>query len=224
MQDLPFWMLIPKWVRNSIGYTWHQHCNNMKKFIDSIITEYQENEDFVIAQDTSCGNILQILLEAEARDDPLSKNELIANCFVFLFAGHDTTANTLTFALYLIASNMEVQKKAQQIVDAFFSNGSTPTYDKFEELQYIEWIVKETLRMYPVSPYFVRLALKDIEFKNYTLPQGTFCVIPTVLLHHDVDCWDDPEVFIPERWQHVHTVMKKNPYMYIPFGIGNGGR
>src|SRR3989338_3490780 len=136
--------------------------------------------------------------------------------FVFIIAGHDTSASTISFALYQLATNPDVLKKAQLQVDQVLA-GTDPTYSNFEELSYLQWIVKETLRVNPVVQAIPRITTHQMEWKGFDIPKGTMIFTPFDS-HIDPAYFPDPEQFKPERWENNEL---KNRFAYTPFGYGN---
>lgn len=104
-------------------------------------------------------DILQLLLESSEHADEKTKEshnqmtqlEMISNSFAVLIAGHDTSSNTLLFAMYLLATNQDVQLALQKQVDAVLPNLQDPTYDDLDNLKFVENVFKEALRIYPIA-------------------------------------------------------------------------
>eukprot|EP00193_Tetraselmis_chui_P017596 CAMPEP_0177795416 /NCGR_PEP_ID=MMETSP0491_2-20121128/26220_1 /TAXON_ID=63592 /ORGANISM="Tetraselmis chuii, Strain PLY429" /LENGTH=524 /DNA_ID=CAMNT_0019318243 /DNA_START=73 /DNA_END=1647 /DNA_ORIENTATION=+ len=160
------------------------------------------------------------LHQLASSDKKLSDSQVAAQAYTFMLAGYETTANTLTFAMYLIANNEEVYEKAAAEVDAF--GPAEPEFKQLSSFPYIGAIVDETLRLYPpVSATIPRLVDKEIELCGYTIPPGVGIVANIQAQHLDAANFTDPDAFRPERFLKDSPAYEKpHPYAYIPFGGG----
>ena len=121
----------------------------------------------------------------------------------FLFAGHDTTAAALAWAVYLLATHPEAAEKLYEEVSASVEAAGGPEKMHFRQLQqcsYLDAFIKELLRLYP-SAGFTRTCLEDVAISDdITLPKGTDVFVFPYLVHRHPDNFENPEAFIPERW------------------------
>uniref|UniRef100_I3NBX7 unspecific monooxygenase n=1 Tax=Ictidomys tridecemlineatus TaxID=43179 RepID=I3NBX7_ICTTR len=148
----------------------------------------------------------------------LSDLEIAAQSIIFILTGYDTTSNTLSFIMYLLASHPDVQKKLQQEIDETLPNKAPVTYDVLFEMKYLYMVVNETLRLYPIIERIVRVCKKDVELNEVLIPKGTIVTIPTYSLHQNSTYWPEPEKFYPER--NRKNKENINLYIYMPFGNG----
>ncbi|CAK7303344.1 Cytochrome P450 3A12 [Vulpes lagopus] len=149
----------------------------------------------------------------------LSDLELVAQSVIFIFAGYETTSTSLSFLMYELATHPDVQQKLQEEIDATFPNKALPTYDALVQMEYLDMVLNETLRLYPIAGRLERVCKKDVEISGVFIPKGTVVMVPTFTLHRDQSLWPEPEEFRPERF----SKEKKdsiNPYTYLPFGTG----
>lgn len=139
----------------------------------------------------------------------LTKDQVTANAFIFVLAGYETTSSTISFLLYEISRNFEIQKKIQSEIDKFEGNFC---YENLNELKYVEKCIEEILRKYPVVPMLNRICEHDHEFKelNLKIPKGTSILVPIIGLNRDPEKYENPLKFNPER------ILNDS----IPFGIG----
>ncbi|WP_286197172.1 cytochrome P450 [Tropicibacter sp. R15_0] len=162
-------------------------------------------------------DLLDLLLAGE---DPETKrqmniSELRDNLLTFIVAGHETTALTLAWSLYLLAFDQEVQDKARAEVQTVLS-GRAATGEDVAQLPYIRQIVDEALRLYPPAGMVSRTALaKDTLCGREILP-GDTVILPIYALHRNHQLWEDPDRFDPDRW----SGDKPERYAYLPFGDG----
>jgi len=165
------------------------------------------------------------------KDRKILRDQLVA----VLLAGRDTTAGTLSFALYELARLPDVVRKLRQEIAQVvgLDTGHTPTYEHLKAMKYLQNIINETLRLYPAVPFNVRLALQDTTLPRGGGPDGSLPVAvlkdtpvaySTLVMQRRPELYADstargladPGVFCPERWQS----WQPKPWYYIPF---NGG-
>ena len=142
----------------------------------------------------------------------------------FMFEGHDTTAAGLSWTLYMLGLNPEIQKKLhneidQANVDDDDDDGDTNVVEKIKGLKYLEYVMKEGLRLHPPVAAFGRTLEKDEVIKGVSIPKGTDVVIDVLALHTDPLHWDDPLKFNPDRFSE-EKFAKRNAYCYVPFSAG----
>ncbi|XP_058536475.1 cytochrome P450 3A6-like [Ochotona princeps] len=169
-------------------------------------------------------DFLQLLINSQNSKEvdsykALTDTELVAQSIAFLFAGYETTSNTLSFTMYLLATHPDIQQKLQQEVDAAFPNKTLVTSDAVMQMEYLDMVVNESFRLYPVGSRIDRTCKKDIEINGVFIPKGTIVAIPMYVLHRNPKYWTEPCEFRPERFNKKNKD-KINPYTYLPFGAG----
>lgn len=189
-------------------------------------------------------DVLQLMLDAaeqqnvsdfqdEASDDEPTKQkatrkqltdaEIIANAWVFLLGGFETTANSLTSAAYLLACNPDAQEKLYKELSNVIEDGSQHlSYETVNGLTYLDQVFSETLRIYPPVVSFInRDTANDTMLGGFFIPSDTNIVIPLWHIHHNPDFWPDPEKFDPDRFSsETKASESRHPMSYIPFGAG----
>ncbi|MFD0859173.1 cytochrome P450 [Roseovarius aquimarinus] len=163
-------------------------------------------------------DLLDLLLEGE---DPETKRrmntaELRDNLLTFIVAGHETTALTLAWSLYLCAFDPRVQDKAREEVRRVCGEGPV-TGAHVADLTYIRMIADEALRLYPPAAMVSRSARADDTLCGRKIHAGDTVIIPIYALHRHHQLWDDPDAFRPERFE---TRKEIERYSYLPFGDG----
>ncbi|KAL4228065.1 Cytochrome P450 3A4 [Mactra antiquata] len=148
----------------------------------------------------------------------LSDDELIANSLIVLMAGYDTTATTLTWMTYLLATNQHIQDKVREEIDQVLGQ-EEPTQDNVSKLKYTEMFLCETLRLYPAANRTGRDAAVDTDVLGCKIPKNLSITVPIFAMHRMPEYWDDPDSCIPERFS-PERKHKINPYVYMPFGVG----
>ena len=167
---------------------------------------------------------LDMLLGAETEDGKkLSAEDIQEEVDTFMFAGHDTSSSALTWAIYLLGRYPDKQKKLQEELDAIFDGDKNCdiTNDHMKELVYLDLVIKEVLRLYPPVAFIGRKTDEEVTIDGKVIPKGSEVTIFIYLIHRHPDLWDEPNKFIPERFD-VENRLKRNlsPFSYIPFSAG----
>ncbi|XP_036028208.1 cytochrome P450 3A19-like [Onychomys torridus] len=149
----------------------------------------------------------------------LSDMEIIAQSIMFIFGGYESLSNMIVFTLYLLATHPDIQKKLQEEIDVTLPNKASPNYDKLMEMEYLDMVLSETLRLYTITNRISRACKQDVEIDGVFIPKGSLVMVPVYVLHHDPEYWPEPEEFHPERFSKENKG-SINPYVYLPFGNG----
>ena len=163
-------------------------------------------------------DILTFLLEAR---DPetggaLSEAEIRANILTFIAAGQETTANCITWSLFLLSQSPEWRQRIQAEADREFGDGSGDVADRLVETRAL---VEETNRLYPPLAAMSRAALGPDELAGQRIRRGTMVVIAPYVLHRHRALWSKPDCFDPNRF--LNGAREKiDRYAYLPFGAG----
>jgi cytochrome P450 len=136
----------------------------------------------------------------------------------FLLAGYETSAIALTWALYLLSQNPEIEGRIRAEVTAVLGP-RFPSPSDLPQLTYTAMVVRETMRLYPPIPSFGRQAVQDDIVAGFKIPANTTLRIKPMLTHRHPDFWPDPERFAPERFS-LQQAAARPPTAYIPFGAG----
>lgn len=148
----------------------------------------------------------------------LNDREILGQAMIFLLAGYETVSTLISFFFYIMATEPEIQEKVfEEIQQEIGDNELTP--ENINQLQYLDMVINETLRMYPPVIRFDRVASIDYQLNNYRIPKGFLVSVPIYAIHHDPKNWSDPEKFIPERFSSTEKT-KHHPMAFIPFGDG----
>ncbi|XP_067317878.1 cytochrome P450 3A9-like [Anolis sagrei] len=149
----------------------------------------------------------------------LTDDEILAQAFIFVFAGYEPTSNSLGYMAYVLATHPDVQQKLQDEIDSVLPNKAPLTYDAIMQLEYLDMVINETQRLYPLGGRIERVCKKDVEINGVTIPKGVVVMIPPYNLHRDPEYWPEPEEFRPERFSKENKE-SVDPYTYLPFGAG----
>nr|CAD7444537.1 unnamed protein product [Timema bartmani] len=168
----------------------------------------------------SRSDFLQLLIQLKNKE--LNDGLLAAQCFVFFLAGFETSSTTVSFCLYELATNPEIQERLREEVDTVLQKyKGTITYEAIQEMDYLSRVVDETLRKYPPVPNLDRECTKKFTFSgtNHVIEKGINLIIPVYALHHDPKYFPDPELFNPDRFTE-EAKRTRHHYSYLPFGEG----
>lgn len=165
-------------------------------------------------------DFVQLLLKT--RDTvSLSEDELAAEAFIFFVGGFETSSTALTFGFYELSQNPDIlQKLRREIEDGLGENDGKLTYDMLFQFKYLDCVVKEILRKYPVIPVMLRKCTKKYQIPgtNLTIPEKQIVLIPIYSIHHDSEYYPSPDVFDPERFSPENSE-SRNPLTFLAFGI-----
>ncbi|XP_058566465.1 cytochrome P450 3A12-like isoform X1 [Neofelis nebulosa] len=169
-------------------------------------------------------DLLQLMINSQNSKETdthkaLSDLELVAQSIMFIFAGYETTSTSLSFLVYELATHPDVQQKLQEEIDATFPDKAPPTYDALVQMEYLDMVLNEALRLYPIVGRLERVCKRDVEISGVFIPKGAVVMVPTFTLHRDLDLWPEPQEFCPERFNKKNKD-SINPYIYLPFGTG----
>jgi cytochrome P450 len=159
---------------------------------------------------------LSRLIHARDEDATLSDDELVGESNSLFVAGFDTSAHTLTWTLFLLATHPEVLDELVDELDAVL-HGDKPTAERLPELVKLDRVVKESMRLLPVALLlFMRVSASDAQIGPHTLPSGSTLFLSPMITHRDPTRYPAPQRFDPARW----ATLAPSPYEYLPFGAG----
>jgi cytochrome P450 len=147
----------------------------------------------------------------------LSDDEIRDEMIIFLYAGHDTTATTLTYALWALGRHPDVQERVVAEVAAFGDRQLTP--DDVPRLGFTVQVLQEALRLCPPGPTGTRMAMRDVEVAGYRVKAGTMLAFGRMAVQRDPSLWDDPSKFDPDRFSPEESEGRER-WQYVPFGGG----
>jgi hypothetical protein len=163
-------------------------------------------------------DLLDMLLKATYEDGThMARQQLIDEVLILFTAGHETTANALSFTLFLLAKHPEIQEKVYQEIQDNVSP-DMEILDWISQLPFTQQCIEESMRLYPPAYIIDRMAKEDIGIGDFSFSKGTLLLMSVYELHRHSDFWNHPESFIPERFSKEHK--KEMGSYYYPFGAG----
>jgi len=166
-------------------------------------------------------DLLSLLISARDEENKmgLSPLEIKSDSFIFLFAGHETTASQLMWTLFLLATNQHVQDKLRKEADEIFNGRTTLEHDDYEKLKYTGCVIRESMRLHPPVEAVFKESIKEDVIAGHKIPPKTMVRVNFYAVQRDPKYWDKPEEFIPDRFNEDN--IDKIPAMsYLPFSVG----
>uniref|UniRef100_A0A1I8Q4F9 Cytochrome P450 n=1 Tax=Stomoxys calcitrans TaxID=35570 RepID=A0A1I8Q4F9_STOCA len=211
----------------------------MKLFPDDLTDFFmnviRQTVDYRLKNNVKGNDFMDLLIEMKAKDEEMARaskgidlshgltiEQMAAQTFVFFLAGFDTSSTTMAFALYELACNQKIQDELRnEILDSLKLSQGELTYEGLHGMQYLEQVIAETLRKYPVLSVLVRVTKNDYKVPNssHVIERDILAAIPVYAMHHDPQYYDNPEEFRPSRFT-PSECEKRHPSTYLPFGDG----
>jgi cytochrome P450 len=167
------------------------------------------------------GDLLSMLLAAvdtEEGTGGMTDKQVRDECLTVMLAGHETSANALSFALWELARNPEVQERLYQECRTVLGE-RLPAAEDYGQLGYAAQVFAETIRIYPPVWVTARTAAEEYAYRGITIPKGAILLAPQMVAHRDPRFWDDPLRFDPQRFTEENKARRLR-FCYFPFGAG----
>ncbi len=201
-----WWFKLSGEIKRHLSYS-----EQARTILDGIIQER-------IDSGTEKDDLLDMLLKARYDDGtPMSRAQLIDEVLILFTAGHETTANALSFTLFLLAKNPDAQQNAFESISQVDLEGDNPM-ETLSKLTYVKQCVEEGMRLYPPAYYVDRVSIERDQWGNHSIPKDTMILLAMYELHRDIRFWNAPEEFRPERFDAANK--KDFQEYYYPFGAG----
>ncbi|KAJ9577525.1 hypothetical protein L9F63_005898 [Diploptera punctata] len=219
--------LIPSFTRT---FNVHVFPKDVSKYFRSMVKDTVEYRE---ANNIHRNDFMQLMIQLKNKtlgieeDDPLIKYQvtmdvIAAQAFVFFAAGFETSSTTMTFCLYELACNPDIQARVRKEIDSMLKkHDGQVTYEGVLEMEYLDKVVNESLRKYPPVPLLTRECAQTTKLPGTDLvvDKGMQIMLPILGLQRDPKHFPDPDKFDPERFSEEEK-NKRHPFSYIPFGEG----
>jgi cytochrome P450 len=196
------------------NYRFLKAHRRLDKTIYRIISEHR-------AAGVDRGDLLSMLLLAQDEEGDggsMTDLQLRDEAMTIFLAGHETTANAMTWTWYLLSQNPEIEAKLHTEIDEVLQ-GRLPAADDVPRLRYAEMVFAESMRMYPPAWAMGRQVLSDYEVGGYVAPAGSIILMSPWVMHHNPRYYPEPFKFDPERWTPLNRESRPK-FSYFPFGGG----
>ena len=187
----------------------------------------KDRQNAMATTGSTAKDLLQSALEAHDENKGtkssgyLTNDQVVTVIMVVLLGGYETTSTALSYAAYLLALNPTIQDKLiKEINDYYEVNPDCSLYDAAENIEYVDMVLCETMRMFPPAHSLTRecnhtCAVAD----GIIIEKGYDIIFPTYLIHHNPNYWQNPDVFDPERFN-PNNEQSYPTFAYLPFGEG----
>jgi cytochrome P450 len=163
-------------------------------------------------------DLLSTLVELQTTENTaLTDEEIVDQVLGLVFAGHDTTALTLTYALHQLSVHEDVRQRVTAELDEVLG-GERPSFSDVSDLSTLERVINETFRKYPSVHTIPRETTRSVTLDDYRLKPNTRTHLSVWEVHHDPAFWEDPERWRPSRWR--ETTPQEKGHAFVPFGAG----
>lgn len=192
--------------------TWYYRLNGRLgkayRMVDETNARIMEHVKQRRQSETSHDDLLDMLLNAKYEDtgESMTDQQLLFELLIMFVAGHETSANALTWCLYLLSQHPEELEQIRSLTGA-------------QQTTYIRQVIQEAMRLYPPAWITDRMALEEDEVSGIRIPKGSVVVSYIYGAHHHADWWPDPEKFDPNRFTEENSKLHV-PFSYLPFGGG----
>ena len=204
---------LPEWVPTPDNRRIKQTILELNRVVNGIITERRQS-------DAQHDDLLAMLMEAvdEETGEGMS-NQLLRDEVMTLFvAGHETTVNALSWAIYLLASHPHIKEQLKEEIDGVL-HGQAPSFADMRRLPYTLQVLNETMRLYPPAYAIGRKALEEDWLGEYYVAPDMNVVLNIYGIHHHPAYWADPHAFKPERFSNYQPKGSAK-FAFFPFGGG----
>jgi len=191
---------------------------NARKTLDEVIYKIIDERR---ASGEDKGDLLSMLLMAQDEETggAMTDKQVRDESLTLFLAGHETTANALTWTFYLLSQNPEAERKFHAELDAVLGDGEIIPED-YAGLKYTEAVLAESMRLFPPAWAIGRLATEEHEFNGFRVPPKALVLASPFVIQHDARFWERAEEFIPERWENLSVKEAGNRFIYLPFSKG----
>ncbi|PLT35279.1 cytochrome P450 [Bacillus sp. V5-8f] len=204
---------LPLWIPTKRNRDCKQAIDKLNSTIFQIIESRRQDK-------ATHEDMLGILMAARDEQDGSGMTDIQVRdeLMTIFLAGHETTANALSWTLYLLSQNPEAEKKLFEEIDMVIGNRTVSPGD-FAHLPYTQNIIWESMRIYPPAFVISRKAAEDVKIGGYQLKKDDTIMVSQYVMHHKPEYFSDPESFLPERFE--NNFIKTIPsFAYFPFGGG----
>ncbi|KAK7603326.1 hypothetical protein V9T40_003325 [Parthenolecanium corni] len=191
--------------------------NDRKKFLMTHEKEIYEFKEIAKLRKSFLDYLLTV---QRVNPTELTDDDLVDEIQAVLLGGNETVALALTYTIFMLAIYPRIQEKLRQEINQIFGGSDRDvTTEDLNRLNYMEMVILETLRLYPIFPMLSRLLEVDLKLKTCIIPAGTNIMILPYVIHRDPKLFPDPEKFDPDRFL-PEAIQERHAYSYLSFSAG----
>ncbi len=208
---------VPPWVPTRRNREFHRALETIDSVVLGLIRARQAAR---ASGECPRGDLLDMLLDAEDAEtgERMTDQEVLDEVKTVFAAGHETTANALTWTWLLLSEYPEAGKKLKAELDAALGS-RLPTLDDIPDLRYTRQVFEEAMRLYPPVPALVRRVIRPALLGGYEIPAASRILISTYNIHRHPEFWEEPTRFEPEHFSPERRA-SRHDLAYSPFGAG----
>ena len=195
---------LPEWISRLNNFHTRPQARRIQKVLDGLIADVLRNPE-------GDASLVRAMAALQAMEPWALRNEA-ATLFM---AGHETTANTLAWAWFLLSNAPWAAQRLREEARGVLA-GRAATHEDVAALPYTRAVIEETLRLYPPVPLLAREAMVDTQVNGVDIARGSLMLVVPWLLHRNPNLWSEPDRFLPERFIDGQPLR----YSYVPFSIG----
>ena len=205
----------PVWFPTSLNRKYLRSRDKVHTYINEVIARRHALPETQWPDD-----LLTRLMQShdEETGETMAESLLRDESITTFFAGHETTARTMSAAWYALAANPAVAARLHQELDSVLGD-RYPTVEDLHRLPYTLQVIKEVMRLYPPAPFYARDALADDRLNGYQVPAKATIMLSPYYTHRHPEFWEDPLQFDPDRWTPEREAAR-HPYAFHPFATG----
>ncbi|KAL7554658.1 hypothetical protein ACHAWF_018145 [Thalassiosira exigua] len=241
-QSRSIWYLMPRWVYRAFSPMYRDEERTMvpiREFARLACENAVPGSPLALLSQRSSHSSEKPGKEAGRGNRTMVSKDLLDEAITLLFAGQDTSAATLSWTLHLLSLHPDKQERAADEVRAALGNSKAGPVSKntISQMPYLDAVIKESMRLYPVAPFIVRRLAADVTIpiddeqltkqngcaKTMSIPSSTFACIWIYALHRNPKLWEQPNDFLPERWIEPELRIRDSGQevgAYMPFAYG----
>jgi len=206
---------MPLWIPTQLNRKYRSARDDVHTYIDTLIAQRR-----VLPESQWPDDLFTSLMQArdEETGESMAEGLLQDESITVFFAGHETTARTMSATWYALASNPMVAKRLHEELDTVLGD-RFPTLEDLHHLPYTLQVIKEVLRLYPAAPFYARDAIGTDNLDGYAIPARSTVMLSPYFTHRHPDFWENPLQFDPDRWTPERESAQHN-YAYHPFAAG----
>jgi cytochrome P450 len=203
---------LPEWLPRPVGFRTRSAAQRIHRVVDALIAD-------ILDSGRDEASLIRAMAEARVpgTDAPMDRVAFRNEAIVLFMAGHETTANTLAWALFILSQDPASATRLRAELDGVLA-GRTATLADLPALPFARAVIEETLRLYPPVPILSREALGPDTIAGRPIVRGDIIIVAPWLLHRNPKLWDRPDAFLPDRF--LPDAPRPSRHAYIPFSVG----
>ncbi|XP_067952041.1 cholesterol 24-hydroxylase-like [Watersipora subatra] len=206
---------------NPWKWAFYKKSREALMFLRNVGKELIENREAAmrLGQEVPLDVLTHSIKTSQIEGSGLNKENIIDDFINFFIAGHETTANTLSFTLLELGRHPNILQRLREELSVVVGDEEYLTYDHIHRLRYMDMVIRESMRLYPTAPSTFRKLNRSCDIGGYRIPEKTIVMVSNFVATRNPDVFEHPLKFIPERFD-SRSSKKVSVYSSIPFSLG----